>query len=283
MKVLRVHYDLTAIDGTKLRLRHWGGDGPPCLLLHGFGEGSYVWDDFAPRLTRHLSVYDVDLRGHGDSAWSADGEYKLDIIISDILQVIDYHAFSELVLIGHSLGAELAVHIAARRGAAVHKLVLVDLAPEVSAHTGIFMRSQFEEGLRSFKSRADYLDFLQVRRPLVSREHLSHIANTALRDLGTAGFRLKCDPNLKNRENGSTDGMLWTLFSRILCPVLIVRGEGSAICSAKVASKIQSSFADAKIAGVKMAGHAVMTDNPEGFKDAVTDFLMHYPAPKSVY
>src|SRR5215475_1558263 len=63
----------------RLRLRYvdWGNpDAPPLILLHGGRDHSRSWDWTAQELRAKWHVIAPDLRGHGDSDWSADGDYS---------------------------------------------------------------------------------------------------------------------------------------------------------------------------------------------------------------
>ena len=61
----------------------------------------------------------------------------------------------------------------------------------------------------------------------------------------------------------------------IQCPTLVVRGAASDIMSPDVADKmVEEVLPNGKLAIVPQAGHSVMTDNPEGFKQMVGEFVL---------
>jgi pimeloyl-ACP methyl ester carboxylesterase len=67
----------------------------------------------------------------------------------------------------------------------------------------------------------------------------------------------------------------WAVLGRITCPTLVVRGAASDILSQDTADKmVDEVLADARLAVVPQAGHSVMTDNPEGFEEALSGFLL---------
>ena len=67
----------------------------------------------------------------------------------------------------------------------------------------------------------------------------------------------------------------WKALAGIKCPTLVVRGAASDILSADTAEKmVDEVLADGRLAVVGRAGHSVMTDNPEGFEEAVSPFLL---------
>lgn len=121
-------------DDVSLFYTEHGESGPPILLVHGWAcdSGDWMWQ--IPYLAEHHKVYVVDLRGHGESAVTAAG-YRG----SDYAE--DLHAFIELVgcgpavVIGHSLGGYIGVHLAVRYPESVLALVSVDpaYAPSIAA------------------------------------------------------------------------------------------------------------------------------------------------------
>jgi pimeloyl-ACP methyl ester carboxylesterase len=67
----------------------------------------------------------------------------------------------------------------------------------------------------------------------------------------------------------------WDALRAVPCPTLVVRGAASDVFSADVADKMADAVLQKGVlAVVPQAGHSVMTDNPEGFQQAVCDFLL---------
>ena len=61
----------------------------PVMLLHGGGQTRHAWGKAAAALARvGCRAYSLDLRGHGDSAWSADGNYALEAYCDDLRGVV---------------------------------------------------------------------------------------------------------------------------------------------------------------------------------------------------
>jgi pimeloyl-ACP methyl ester carboxylesterase len=68
---------------------------------------------------------------------------------------------------------------------------------------------------------------------------------------------------------------LWEALARIESPTLVVRGAASDILSPEVADRmVDEVLRNGRLAVVGQAGHSVMTDNPEGFRDAVAGFVL---------
>ncbi len=96
----------------RLRLHYvdWGNPAaPPLVLIHGGRDHCRNWDWVAAELRRDWHIIAPDLRGHGDSEWSADGNYAMASFIYDLAQLVDQLRLAPVTLIGHSLGGNIAV------------------------------------------------------------------------------------------------------------------------------------------------------------------------------
>src|SRR3546814_7064599 len=73
----------------KLHYVDWGNESaPPLLLVHGGRDHCRSWDWVAERLADRYHIIAPDLRGHGDSAWSPDGQYDMDSFVYDLAQFV---------------------------------------------------------------------------------------------------------------------------------------------------------------------------------------------------
>jgi pimeloyl-ACP methyl ester carboxylesterase len=120
-------------DGVVLVADAWGApDQPPALLLHGGGQTRHAWKRTAAVLASHgYHAIAVDLRGHGDSGWSADGNYEIDRFAHDVRQLAMSFG-SKPVLIGASLGGISSLIAVGETATPIATaLVLVDVTPRV--------------------------------------------------------------------------------------------------------------------------------------------------------
>ena len=103
----------------------WGGSGRPLVLLAGGGDMAHVFDDFAPKLTPNFHVYGITRRSFGASGFSADG-YGADRLGDDVLAVLDWLKLIRPVLVGHSLGGNIATRYAGIFPENVKRLVSIE-------------------------------------------------------------------------------------------------------------------------------------------------------------
>ncbi len=115
-------------DGTTLHYRVWRAEQPRgCIvLLHGMASNLTRWSEFLEQTTlkREWNILRPDLRGHGESIMR--GRIGMEIWSGDLLDMLDAEHCGRAVLIGHSLGAHLALQFAARFPTRVRALVLID-------------------------------------------------------------------------------------------------------------------------------------------------------------
>ena len=112
-------------DGVEIALAHWPGDGPPVICLHGLTANCLSFAVIAEELGPGHDVWALDLRGRGASEKPAAG-YGLRAHCSDVVAVMDDLNLERAVVMGHSLGAYVALSLAARHPDRVDKLVLLD-------------------------------------------------------------------------------------------------------------------------------------------------------------
>ena len=105
------------------------GQGPAVVMLHGLATGNMAtwYSSFASPLAANHRVVLYDQRGHGGSSVPASG-YDLDTQADDLEAVIAHHGLdtAPFDLVGHSMGALVALHFALRHPLQLRRLVLVD-------------------------------------------------------------------------------------------------------------------------------------------------------------
>jgi pimeloyl-ACP methyl ester carboxylesterase len=99
------------------------------------------------------------------------------------------------------------------------------------------------------------------------------LAPYAIREEPAGGYRLKCDKAVVNGCDRMDDEARWSLFKSIRCPLLLIRGSGSAVLSRSTAGKMAQGNTRCSMKTVPFAGHAVMLDNPSGFLAVLGSYL----------
>lgn len=110
-----------------IKLHYWmTGAGPDIVFLHGIGGNLAIWHlKVVPLLQQAYRVLTYDLRGHGRSDMPPTG-YTTGDMADDLLGLLDGLEIEQAHLVGHSLGADIALHFALRYPDRAGKLILIE-------------------------------------------------------------------------------------------------------------------------------------------------------------
>lgn len=132
------------------------GDGAPVLLLHGFPDSSRLWRHLMePLAAKGYRAIAYDQRGFGQSdAPSVESDYRLDLIVSDVLRIIEQLGISEpIYVIGHDWGAFVGWLLCLKHPERVKRFVAVSVGHPLS-----FKNAGLKQKLKSW-----YVFFFQLR------------------------------------------------------------------------------------------------------------------------
>lgn len=115
--------------GVRVRVAESGpANGPPVILLHGWGASLYMFRHALARFPAHgIRAIAVDLRGYGLSDHPLErGAYSLERYLADVDALYAALGVERAVLVGQSMGGGVALHYALHRPSRVTKLVLIN-------------------------------------------------------------------------------------------------------------------------------------------------------------
>jgi esterase len=263
------------VSAGALRLHHldWGTAGlPPLVCLHGITQTAHSWDEVAPALARTHHVRALDQRGHGDSDWAPDGDYRIETQSRDLEAFLGEVVGAPAVLVALSMGGLNAMLLAARAPALVRALVVVDIAPQVE-RKGVEHIRQFVTANDELDSFEEFVARAHAFNPRRSLDNIRDRLRHNLRRLPSGRWTWRYDPALRDPGRAAGDvSSLWDRLGAIRCPVLVVRGAESDVLAPEAAARL-GGLVHAEVRTVPGAGHSVMGDNPHGFLAAVEPFL----------
>jgi pimeloyl-ACP methyl ester carboxylesterase len=261
-------------------------EGPPVLLFPGGGQTRHSWDGTARLLgDKGWHATTVDMRGHGDSDWAADGDYSLDAFAADVRDVARATARAHgraPALVGASLGgisSLIAIAEADPGDAVAAALVLVDVAPRLEpkgvARIGAFMLGHLD-GFANLEEVADAVAAYNPHRPRPS--DLSGLRkNVRQHDDGRWYWhwdpRFMTPGRMDEPRSIHNEARLEAAARALTLPVLLVRGRQSDVLSEAGAHHLQALVPHARSVDVAGAGHMVAGDRNDVFNDAVVGFL----------
>lgn len=277
----------TSADGLDLAVDHWPAPGAQTvILLHGGGQTRHAWGATGEALA--LSGYEVlsvDLRGHGDSGWSAEGAYGLDAFADDVRGLMADCA-APPVLIGASLGGIAALlAVGDPPGAGARALVLVDIthrpSPDGAAKIQGFMTGG-RDGFASLEEAADAVAAYLPHRPRPA-------SNAGLmKNLRPRGDRLHWhwDPGflaVTGRDRDQQFDRLEAAVKALTAPTLLVRGDRSEIVTPQDVAEFLALAPNAEAVEVRGASHMVAGDDNTAFGNALFAFLKRHAPPAIIY
>ncbi|MFQ5381855.1 MAG: alpha/beta fold hydrolase [Dehalococcoidia bacterium] len=273
------------VGDIKLHYQEWGDESrEPITLLHGFGLSGHMFDEFAEHAADHYRLICLDQRGHGDSDWSAEGDYTRDAFVADLEGLRAALNLESFVLVGHSMGGLNAVTYACRHPHRVRKLVLVDVGPE-AVREGVDNIVRFTRG----PDNLEFEQFVEMAHRFNPRRSLENIRDRMRHRLKRADedglWTWKFDSRFRVPSSGITVGSrltgeeTWNLFREVSVPTLLVRGSESDVLSQEVAERAAREMQQARLVVVPGAGHSVPGDGPEVFSREVLGFLAEEEAP----
>ncbi|GAB3150337.1 alpha/beta fold hydrolase [Amycolatopsis stemonae] len=243
------------------------------LLLHGGGQTRHSWTRTARSLAEDgWQAWTLDHRGHGDSAWSAEGHYALDDFTAD-LYAVTAGLDAKPVVVGASLGGRTALAAEGERPGTLAGLVLVDMTHRVepSGHARVrgFMASA-PDGFAGLEEAAAAID---AYRP-GGRRNLDGLKRN-LRQRSDGRWYWHWDPRFltfAEDERNHSAARLGQAALGIRVPTLLVRGRYSDILSAESAAEFLSLVPTAREVQVA-AGHMIAGDDNTVFAAHLRDFL----------
>ena len=264
--------------GVELVADAWGDERDPVVLLaHGGGQTRHSWGGTAAVLARHgWYAVNLDLRGHGQSGWSHDGDYRFGRFAEDVADVADQ--LDRPAMVGASLGGLTGLLVEGRATGTFRSLVLVDITPRMETE-GVdrilaFMEETMGRGFGSLEEAADAVAAYNPHRPRTN--DASGLAKN-LRQDEDGRWRWHWDPAFLTGMGEDPGSPLESEFHRaarlISLPTLLVRGRMSDLVSDETAREFLDDAPHAEYVDVSDAGHMVAGDRNDAFTTAVVDFL----------
>jgi pimeloyl-ACP methyl ester carboxylesterase len=270
----------------KLHYVDWGNpEKPPLLLLHGGRDQCRSWDWVATDLRRSFHIIAPDLRGHGDSAWAVGSTYSMIDYVLDLAALLNTIDLFPIVIIGHSLGASIALQYSGLYPDRVSRLVAIEglgPPPGVTKPTSAVarmlqwvreMQALGRRHPRRYASIDEAVSRMRDANPHLSTEQARHLTRSGVirHEDGTYGWKFDnfvraVSPYLFNLDEARE------IWGQIVCPVLLVRG-GESWAPDPAADGRGRAFRDASVMTVAGAGHWVHHDQLAVFLQGVRRFL----------
>ena len=250
------------VGGLQLVVRGLGAEGPGLIMLHGLGVSGAVWQGIGRLLGPTMRLVAPDLRGHGESDKPSAGYLPRDYV-GDISALLGHEPSRPLGVLGHSLGAVIAVQLAAERPELVPKLILVDppFDPERRGDLIATVDRMRREPVGVLEQE------LRRREPRMSETYARAMANL---------FRTAADGAFSAvlRSEAGFPGVA-AMLPNVQAPTLVVAADPTldASLGPEVAERVTASLPNGRLLTIPGAAHAIHASKPRELAQAVARFL----------
>ena len=273
----------------KLHYVDWGNqDAPPLLLIHGGRDHCRNWDWAAERLRDRYHVIAPDLRGHGDSAWSPDGNYQMEAFVYDLAQLVHQLDLGPVDIVSHSMGGNIALRYTGLYPEKVRKLVAIEglgPSPKVMAERAATPFSErFRKWIadkrqaagrtpRRYATIDDALARMRAENTHLTEEQARHLTIHGVNRNEDGSWSWKFDNYLNVWpffDIPQTD--MEAIWNAITCPTLLLYGANSWASNPETDGRLRH-FRNAKVIEFENAGHWLHHDQFDLFMSTLDDFL----------
>jgi pimeloyl-ACP methyl ester carboxylesterase len=248
------------------------GEGPPLLLIHGFAASAAAFRRLAPHLNGSFSLIAPDLPGFGFSARDPTADYSYEGYAALLFELLDRLGIERAAVLGHSIGAAIALRMAVSAPERVTRLVLAGGPGRVDPVLPVW--------LRPF---APVLVPALAANPTVQRWMVSG-ATAPGRGLDEAALRTAM---AGSRVKGNAETLVAMLSTTrhgpppdpagIATPVLVLAGEHDRYFHPRRARRLAGTLARARVSIVPDAAHLLLEEQPERCAVTIRRFLLGQP------
>ncbi len=250
------------VNGLRLHYLDWDSlDAPPVVCVHGYTSSAQAFNALARRFRDRYHFVAIDVRGHGESAWSQAGAYQYRDQVGDLAAVVDKLGLSRFALIGTSMGGIIAMAYAGAHPDRLTHLVINDVGPDVEVGS---QRITQMVGSRpdQFGTLDEAMAYRRQMSPIVAGRSLDdqrELALGVLRQRPDGRWIWKMDPayiEQRVKIGPPERPALWPALQRVTSPALVVWGSDSDVLSEAQARRMVATLSDGEIVVVPGVGHA---------------------------
>lgn len=283
---------LHTADGATLGYRLFRGTAASrrlIVLLHGVASNMSRWSEFVEH-TSLKETWDLlrpDLRGHGESF--SRGRLGLEIWCRDLRDVLDAEGYDQALLIGHSLGAQVAVQFAARYPARVRGLVLIDPIFHQALRGGMRVLSWLRPAVGLLVGLIRLLNALGLRRRHFPTRDLRELDEKTRESLLSAGKQqemielysspwedLKFFPTASFLQEVIEIGRPLPALAPIKVPILALLSAGITYADPAITRKLLTEQPQVQTVTID-AYHWPLTEKPQQVREAIEKWCERFP------
>ena len=232
-------------DGATLVWEERGSGDPTFVLLHGIGMGRSVFAGLAERLARHGRTIAVDLPGYGEAP-EPPRTPTVERLADLVAAFLRDQGTAEPVVVGHSMGTQVAVEIAARHPDLRARVVLIGPTVEVGKHHA----------------------WTQLR--LLGADLLGESVKVLI--VGAREY-LRAGPHLRQKMRAMLTHAPEQSYPRVARPALVIRGAEDLVAPREWCRRVADALPAGELREVPGSGHETMIRNPDPSAALILDWL----------
>ena len=259
------------VNGLRLHYLDWGSaDKPAFIMLHGISRVAHQFDHIAPFFAANYHVIAIDMRGHGDSAWSPADAYVVEDYVKDLEAFVSQLDLRGLTLLGNSTGGRVVQVYAGLHPDRVARLIVEDVGPERTNEIASAFTRQVENEKDGWASEEELVASLMKSNARTPEPILRSYAHFASKPREDGRIVWKRDPNL---AKGFVPTELWRFVNQIKCPTIYILGGASRIVPPDTQQKLKETLPDVQIVVMPGLGHYPDQEATAEFIPIVQAFL----------
>jgi pimeloyl-ACP methyl ester carboxylesterase len=259
--------------GVEIYVESWG-EGPPVVFVHGGGVTHEFWEHQVAALMGRFRVVTFDLRGCGRSSRPSRG-YGVDVWAGDLARLVDGLDLDRPAIVGHALGAHIALRFATNHPQRLSKLAIVSGAPcglGAQEETGGFseaMWSGLTHGLTTNRPQAelDLADAFYFHADPGEGMRLWALHMALQWANGVYMQLFESFPSLDHRDR----------LGDLPVPVLVAHGRHDRKNRYEGATYLTEHLPDARLVTFEASAHCPPLEEGERFNDTLAAFLLEVP------
>ncbi len=244
------------------------GEGPPVVLIHGFGLNRAMWQWQLPALTPHFRVLTYDLLGHGESA-PPDGRPDLAMFSAQLLGLMDRRGIARAGVVGFSLGGMIARRFALDHGDRLAALAILNAPHDRSPAEREAVRARVRQTEAEGPSANLEPALERWFTPAFRAEAPETIA--LVRDWIMANDRHLYPQIYRVLAEG--DAEIADSLERIACPTLVMTGADDPGNTPAMARAMAGLIPGARLAILPGLRHMALAETPEAVNAPLAAFL----------
>jgi pimeloyl-ACP methyl ester carboxylesterase len=261
-------------EETRLSYLEAGAAGPTVVLLHGWSAFKELWWSTLLALAPHAHAYAPDMPGHGDSPLL--GSISMLQIAERIERFCATRGDERIVLVGHSMGGNIALEMTLARPDLVEQLVLVDAAVQ-PAEMPMYTRSYLDQTfgwavLRTSMAAARQISLIGR---FVPHTHQGGVVLPALRRV-TYMARNDADA-MRVLLDRLFENPIGPRLADVRVPTLVISGELDPLVPPPLSQRVAAAIPGAQYAVIRRAAHNPMDERPREFNAVLLNFLNLQP------